>query len=114
MTIDLHLVLSLCGYLGAVLLLGSFAASSRGRLSTRSRRYHTANLVGGCALLVSCIAQAAWPSVGVNLVWMVISLLTLAQAAHSRSDSRSRSDVAYGAPHTLPMTVEHISATTYR
>ncbi len=82
--IDLHLLVSVCGYLGAVLLLGSFAATSSGRMSTGSRRYHLANLTGGAALLVSCAAQAAWPSVGVNLVWMAISLLTLAQAAHVR------------------------------
>ncbi len=87
MNIDLHLLVSVSGYLGAVLLLASFAATSTGRLSSGSRRYHAANLVGGAALLVSCVAQAAWPSAGVNVVWMAISLLTLAQAAHVRAKS---------------------------
>ncbi|MGZ4532464.1 MAG: CBU_0592 family membrane protein [Mycobacteriaceae bacterium] len=85
MTIPLHFLVSLSGYLGAVLLLASFAASSTGHLSADSRRYHAANLIGGAALMISCIAQAAWPSVGVNVAWMGISLLTLAQAAVARS-----------------------------
>ncbi|MGZ4556595.1 MAG: CBU_0592 family membrane protein [Mycobacteriaceae bacterium] len=85
MTIPLHFLVSLSGYLGAVLLLASFAASSAGHLSADSRRYHAANLIGGAALMISCIAQAAWPSVGVNVAWMGISLLTLAQAAVTRS-----------------------------
>ncbi|MEO9220583.1 MAG: hypothetical protein ABI251_02175 [Mycobacteriaceae bacterium] len=85
MTIDLHLLISVCGYLGGVLLLASFAATSTGRLSCRSRRYHGANLVGGAALMISCIAQAAWPSVGVNVVWMAISVLTLVHAAQVRA-----------------------------
>ena len=85
MTIDLHLLFSVCGYLGGVLLLASFAATSIGRLSSTSRRYHAANFVGGAALMISCFAQAAWPAVGVNVVWMAISVLTVAHAALVRA-----------------------------
>lgn len=88
-TIHFHLLVSICGYLGGLLLLVGFAATSSGRISTGSGRYHLANLIGGTALLVSCAAQAAWPSVGVNLVWMGISVLTLTQAALTRSRSRA-------------------------
>ncbi len=85
--LNTHLLVSICGYLGGLLLLAGFAATSSGRISAGSGRYHLANLLGGTALLVSCAAQAAWPSVGVNVVWMAVSLLTLAQAAHVRIKS---------------------------
>jgi len=107
--IDLHLLLSLFGYLGAVLLLGSFAATSRGRMSTDSRRYHLANLVGGAALLVSCVAQAAWPSVGVNLVWMAISLLTLAQAAHVRAGAGRHATAAHQLAADPERSLQHVA-----
>jgi uncharacterized membrane protein len=107
--INLHLLLSLFGYLGAVLLLGSFAATSRGRMSTGSRRYHLANLVGGAALLVSCVAQAAWPSVGVNLVWMAISLLTLAQAAHVRAGAGRHATAAHQLAADPERSLQHVA-----
>lgn len=90
--VPLHLIVTFCGYFGAVLLLASFAATSVGRLTTTSRGYHLVNVLGGSALLVSCAAQAAWPSAGLNLIWAAISLLTLAQTTVTRA--RARKDLA--------------------
>ncbi len=47
--IDPHLLLTVIGYLGAVLLLSGFAASSTGRVAAGSGRYQVANLLQRCS-----------------------------------------------------------------
>jgi hypothetical protein len=66
-------VTTLIGFAGGLAVLASFAGVAFGRLSARSATYHAMNLAGGLALVVAGVPAEAWPSVGVNGSWALIS-----------------------------------------
>lgn len=64
------------GWAGAVAINGAFLAVSMGWLKA-GRRFQTANLLGACAFVINGIFHQAWPSVVTNVVWFLISAVSL-------------------------------------
>jgi hypothetical protein len=63
-----------CGWAGAAALLAAYILVSSGRLAGQSARYNLINLAGGALLAYASWVKGAWPSVTLNLVWIVIGL----------------------------------------
>ncbi len=79
------LVVDVVGWFGAgALLLGYWLVSSD-RVHGRSRRFQLLNLAGAAALLLNGVHHGAWPSAGLNSVWLLIGLLALARAGGRRA-----------------------------
>lgn len=88
----LHLAISLGGYLGAVLVLAGYAATTTGRFAATHAAVQVANTAGALLLVGNGVLQAAWPSVGLNLVWILIGLVA-ARRVNGMKDAQ-RADAA--------------------
>jgi len=71
------LVVNILGWLGVAALLGAYALISAGKVKGDSVPYQLMNLGGSACVLLNSLRFGAYPSVGVNAVWMVIALLAL-------------------------------------
>ena len=74
------LVVNILGWLGVAALLGAYALISAGKVKGDSVPYQLMNLGGSACVLLNSLRFGAYPSVGVNAVWMVIALLALLKA----------------------------------
>jgi hypothetical protein len=72
------------GWLGAAALLGGYVLVSTGRLSGKSLTYNVINIAGALFLTVAGWAVRAWPSVTLNIVWVVIGLKAIRSAAPTK------------------------------
>jgi hypothetical protein len=69
--------IEIAGWSGTVLILGSYALISSGKLQPRSALYQCMNLLGAIGLAINSGWNGAWPSAGLNLVWLVIAILAI-------------------------------------
>lgn len=82
-----ELLIEACGWLGALLILGSYILVSLGKLSGRSRTFQWLNVVGAAGFVVNSGWHGAIPSTALNVVWMGVGLATLWRI--SRSDGQA-------------------------
>ena len=76
----LDLLSDILGWVGAALLLAAYVSISSKRLEGDSVAYQVLNLAGSALLIVNSAYYGAYPSVGVNVVWIGIAALTIARA----------------------------------
>lgn len=81
---NVTLVVNILGWLGVVALLLAYALISAGKVKGDSVPYQIMNLGGSACILVNSLSFGAYPSVGINAVWMVIAALALANALRPR------------------------------
>ena len=79
-----NLLIDATGWLGAVALLSAYALVSAKKLAGDSLRYQALNLLGGGLLIVNSFYYGAFPSVGVNVVWIAIAIVTLVAGRRAR------------------------------
>lgn len=72
-----NLFIEIFGWLGASLILGAYALVSSGRLGPHTPRYQWMNIVGAAGFMVNGAWHGAWPSFGLNVVWLAIGLIAL-------------------------------------
>lgn len=65
------------GWIGAVLILGSYILVSTGRIEGRSRTFQWMNVAGAAGFVVNSGAHEAIPSTALNIVWLGVGLATL-------------------------------------
>jgi hypothetical protein len=65
------------GWLGAVLFLLAYYLFSAGKLKGDTYTYQVMNLFGGIFLIVNAVYYRAYPSVGVNLIWALITVFAM-------------------------------------
>jgi hypothetical protein len=69
------------GWAAAALILGAYALLSFGKIQARAPVYQWMNIVGAVGFIVNCSANGAWPSVALNMVWLVIGFYALRRNA---------------------------------
>ncbi len=69
------------GWTAAALILGAYALLSFGKIQARSPVYQWMNIVGAAGFIINCSANGAWPSVALNIVWLVIGFYALRRNA---------------------------------
>ncbi|MCR4395641.1 MAG: hypothetical protein NUW07_02785 [Candidatus Saccharicenans sp.] len=72
-----NLLVNLAGWLGALMLLLAYTLVSSRKLAGDSLTYQLLNLAGSSCLLWNAFHFGAYPSVGVNSIWIVIALFTI-------------------------------------
>lgn len=75
----MDLLINILGWLGVFLLLLAFWLVSTRRAKGDSVLYQVLNLIGSGLLIINSGYYRALPSVGVNVVWIIIAIFTLAR-----------------------------------
>ncbi len=68
------ILVNVVGWLGMALLIGAYALVSTGRVEGTGRVYQAMNLFGALFLVVNSAYYRAWPSAGLNVVWIGIGI----------------------------------------
>ena len=76
------------GWGGAVVILLSFALLTAGRVQAHSALYHGMNIAGSFGFAVNGAWNHAFPSMTMNIIWMVIAFYGLARAKRSSRGRR--------------------------
>jgi hypothetical protein len=82
-----NLVVDVTGWVGATALLAAYGLVSARKLEGNSIWYQLLNLLGGGLLILNSFYYGAYPSVGVNVVWIAIAILTLLGGRRARTTS---------------------------
>ena len=62
------------GWIGAVLIVGAYFLNITGRLKSSSAVYIISNLLGGIFFTVNTLVHHAYPSMIVNIIWVLIAI----------------------------------------
>jgi hypothetical protein len=81
------LLIDVIGWLGVAGLLVAYGLVSAKRLAGDSVIYQSLNLLGAGLLIVNSFYYGAFPSVGINVVWVAIAILSLARSRFTRRES---------------------------
>jgi hypothetical protein len=73
-------VIELTGWTGALLVLLAYGLLTLKRLTSVSAGYRWLNVVGSAGLVINSVWNGALPSAFLNVVWLVITLYSLAKA----------------------------------
>jgi hypothetical protein len=75
------------GWLGVAGLLAAYGLVSAKKLAGDSIIYQTLNLLGAGLLIVNSFYYGAFPSVGINVIWVAIAIYTLVSRRFARRDT---------------------------
>jgi len=65
------------GWIGAVLIVGAYFLNITGRLKSSSAIYIISNLLGGIFFTINTLVHHAYPSMIVNIIWVLIAIAAL-------------------------------------
>ncbi len=71
------------GWVGATLILGAYGLLSAGKIQSRSALYQWMNVVGAFGFILNSGWHGAWPSAGLNIVWLGIGIAALMRIARA-------------------------------
>lgn len=80
-------LVDIVGWIGAGCLLAGYWLVSSGRLPGRSWSFQGLNVTGAVLLSVNSGYYGAFPSVGLNIVWIVVGVQTMAALFAGRKPS---------------------------
>jgi hypothetical protein len=83
----LELLIEMLGWIASVLIVGSYALNITGKLPASSKIYVLANIIGGIFFVVNTYYHKAYPSMFVNVVWVIIAIYMI-----SKKKSNSKID----------------------
>ena len=72
-----NLTIDIIGWVGVVGLLAAYAAVSMRKVEGDASSYQLLNIVGGVLLIANSFYYGAYPSVGLNVVWVGIGVVAL-------------------------------------
>ena len=71
------------GWIAAVMILTAYGLLSSGRRSGRSKLYQWMNVVGAAGFVINSGLNGAYPSAGLNAVWICIGVYALVKNARA-------------------------------
>ncbi len=74
---DMEFFINVIGWIGALSLLSAYILMSRGKIHGRSYLYQGLNVIGSLGFIVNSGYFGAIPSVGLNVIWLVIGMVTI-------------------------------------
>ena len=75
----LELLIEMLGWIASVLIVGSYALNITGKLPASSKIYVLANIIGGIFFVVNTYYHKAYPSMFVNVVWVIIAIYMISK-----------------------------------
>ena len=80
----MDIFIEIIGWIGAVLIVGAYFLNINGKLSSRSVVYIISNLVGGIFFTINTLVHHAYPSMLVNIIWVLIAIAALMKKDKSK------------------------------
>ncbi len=74
-----ELFIEIIGWIASVLIVGSYALNITGKLPASSKTYVLANIIGGVFFVVNTYYHKAYPSMFVNVVWVIIAIYMISK-----------------------------------
>lgn len=71
------IIIEIIGYIAFVLVLGTYYLNMTHKLSSTSPVYVWGNLIGGLFFVINTYYHHAFPSMILNIVWMLIAAISL-------------------------------------
>jgi hypothetical protein len=81
------ILIEVLGWIASILIVGSYALNITGKLPASSKIYVLANIIGGIFFVVNTYYHKAYPSMFVNVVWVIIAIYMI-----SKKKSNSKID----------------------
>ena len=81
----MKLAVEVIGWMGAALILVAYGLLSAGKLTGRSTLYQGLNIVGAVAFVINSGVNGAYPSAGLNVIWIGIGVYALIKYRGARS-----------------------------
>ena len=81
------ILIEVLGWIASVLIVGSYALNITGKLPASSKIYVLGNIIGGVFFVVNTYFHKAYPSMFVNVVWVIIAIYMI-----SKKKSNSKTD----------------------
>ncbi len=78
-------IVEVMGWMGSVLIVGAYFLNINGRVKSTSVAYILSNLVGGIFFTINTFVHKAYPSMAVNIVWILIAIAALLKKDKSRN-----------------------------
>jgi hypothetical protein len=75
----MSILIECLGWIASILIVGSYALNITGNLEAKSKTYVIANMVGGLFFVVNTYYHQAYPSMLVNIVWVIIAIVMLSK-----------------------------------
>ena len=69
--------IEIIGWIGAVLIVGSYFMNINGKVKSSSIIYIICNLIGGIFFTINTFVHHAFPSMIVNIIWVIIAIAAL-------------------------------------
>jgi lysylphosphatidylglycerol synthetase-like protein (DUF2156 family) len=73
----MSIFIEIIGWLSSLLIVAAYAANLRGMIQSDSKLYIWANLLGGLGFIVNTFVHKAYPSMAVNIVWVLIAIWSI-------------------------------------
>ena len=70
-------IIEIIGWIGTVLIVGSYFFNINGKIKSTSVTYISSNLVGGILFSIYTYAHRTWPNMVVNVIWVFIAVAAL-------------------------------------
>lgn len=73
----MNIFVEVIGWVGAVLIVGAYSLNIFGVWKTSSLQYILCNLIGGFFFVINTFVHTAYPSMIVNIIWVIIAVSAL-------------------------------------
>ncbi len=81
----MNLLIESLGWIASVLIVGSYALNITGKVSTESKWYVWANIIGGLFFVINTYFHQAYPSMVVNTIWVFIAIIMIVKRKKNQS-----------------------------
>jgi hypothetical protein len=69
--------IEIIGWVGALLITGAYYLNITGKMNSASPAYIVSNLLGGIFFIINTLAHQAYPSMMVNVIWVIIAIAAM-------------------------------------
>jgi cell shape-determining protein MreD len=73
----MYYCIEIIGWIGAVLIVGAYFYNINGKLKSSSVTYIVSNLLGGIFFTINTFVHRAYPSMMVNIIWVIIAVAAI-------------------------------------
>jgi hypothetical protein len=73
----MNMSVEIMGWIGSLLIVGSYALNITGKLEATNKWYVWANIIGGFLFIINTYFHQAYPSMFVNIVWVIIAFVMI-------------------------------------